>query len=251
MYLDFQVFVVISFYLFCIRSSESTTNIFEFQRNHTYENVTSTAKRIRTVFALSKLECLRACLATTGCAGFFYSKELPVCHIHSTVSFDLAHMVTSSDTSFYANVCAKFKYSYDARLRKYYMRYTSPKQTKTGAEDACNTVGGRLISLSEENEFFAMKSILGNITQINVSNEAFWVGAERNSTTAHFEWYDGSIVKKEFWEQGQPEYNAMSHDLTECVLLMPIFGFKLDDFQCNTSSSLKVYPLCECFIQYL
>ena len=243
-------FIII--FLCMIGISVSRTTIFEWTRNHVIDNLTSTDGRIRTITTHSKVKCSRECLDTTGCAGFFYSRQSGLCNIHSGVSFGGVSMTNSPQTSFYSNVCMKFKYTYDAELRKYYMRHVTPTHTLTGAEIACENSGGRLISLSDEHEFQDMQQILRNVTQINVSDEAFWVGAQVNTTSGHFHWNDGVTVKQGFWEPGQPEYKpTLGKNLTECVLLMPIFDYRLDDYQCTASSSLKIYPLCECDLQFL
>ena len=249
--MESNYFSFIVIFLCMIRFSDSRTTIFEWTRKHVYENYTSTANRIRTVTTLSKVRCSRECLDTTGCASFFYHEQFRVCQIHSSVSFGGGSMTSSPQTSFYTNVCMKYNYEYDADLRKYYMRHSTPTHTQRGAELACKSNGGRLISLSDRNEFHAMRQILRNITQIHVSDEAFWVGAQVNTISGIFEWNDGVKVIKDFWEPGQPEYKPKGNNLTKCVLLMPIFDYKLDDYQCNASSSLKIYPLCECDLRYL
>ena len=241
------LFIIMS--LFMIGMFDARTTIFEWTRDHVNENYISTSARVRTVSASSKVTCSRECLDTTGCAGFFYNRQSSLCHIHSSVSFN-GTMKSSPQTSLYLNVCMKFKYVYDAQLRKYYMCHVTPTHTQAGAEIACESNGGRLLSLSDETEFQAMRQILRNSSQINKSTEAYWVGAKVNITSGKFHWNDGVAIERGFWAPSQPQFGKQSNT-SKCVLMMPIYDFKLDDYECSASSSLKIYPLCECDLTLL
>ena len=221
--------------------------MFEWKSDHTHENVTSDADRIRTVNGTSKLQCSLQCLDTTDCVAFFHSKSSRICHLQSSATLHV-HQVTltsSADTKFYTNVCMDHDFKYHADLRKYYAILWQPL-TKSDAELQCKHHGGRLIRLDRKSELSAMKNILQAISTIDRDTEAFWVGAERNNDSGHFEWNNGEKVDSSFWEPGEPRYSAASKVLTTCVLMVPVLKYNLDDYECIPSSGLKIFPICEC-----
>ena len=234
--------------LFCwslINAVISSASVFKWKSDPNHEDVTSSVDRIRMIADISKLQCSRECLGTTGCVAFFYNRHLQTCHLQSSIKLDPAYTHLSNGTKFYVNVCMKYNYKYNADLRKYFHCHTKGLSTQSGAALTCNNIGGRLISLDDEREFHAMQQILKHLPNNPTSQEAFWVGAQVNRITGKFEWENGVKVKHGFWAKDQPAYDG-NKTVTECVLMVPIFDYKLDDFNCSLSASFIVFPICEC-----
>lgn len=75
---------------------------------------------------------------------------------------------------------------------------------------------------------------------------AFWLGAQYSDQCHNFLWDTDSSIVSSVWFDTEPAKlhkpnNAESHD-TDCVVFVPSFSYKSDDYKCN----YQMYPLCEC-----
>ena len=236
--------VVLVCVFMCSLNMHLATN-FKWRRVKSHDDSISNEDTLFSVDSVSMLQCSRNCLDVTGCVAFYYNRVTRLCQLQSNSSPDPVKRKHSTGTKFYVNTCMQYHYSYNAELRKYYQRHTSGISTHANATDTCIQNGGRLITLSRKTEFKAMQSILKSKPVAHISKEGFWVGAKVNTLTKKFEWDDGVKVKKGFWAPQQPDYDGVN-TFTECVLMIPIFSYKLDDFNCTLSSNFVVFPICEC-----
>lgn len=233
----------ILFFLCLVRKAAGLSFFFAWKNDKTHEDILQTADRIRSVNARSEFSCTTECLATSGCVAFFYNKYSGFCQLQSSVHVDSLSSTASPGSKFYVNICMKHAYKYDANLRKYYLLHDNPIPVKKNAEKLCNSLGGSLITLSDENEFRNARKIL-DISVVDKANKAFWVGAEKNNVTGKFTWKNGLDVKQNFWVSLSGVTST-----GDCVLMMPFLASKLDTFDCVHSNLLrKIYPFCECVI---
>ena len=83
------------------------------------------------------------------------------------------------------------------------------------AQEICSKINGsNLLSIVSLNEM----QFIRNYTLFRFNSSEFWIGlyAKTNSSEVHFQWSDGSAVKKTFWEQKQPSIDTKNSS-SSCV----------------------------------
>jgi hypothetical protein len=165
-------------------------------------------------------------------------------HIGSTYFYSSEKMAQNISTACAASKCAEFTFL--PSVNAYFKLASISTNDRHNASEQCIDSGGSLASPKDERTIEAIERMIHVDMGGIALSKGFWLSAVYNQDVGNFVWSDdNSTVLSNLWHPGKPEYFKRTGINTECVVLVPLYKFKLADYHCNSSGD-SIIPLCEC-----
>lgn len=239
-----------------------------WMKDNQFTDVISDKCLLDTVHGISSVSCASKCLMHENCKSFFHNKRSRICYHHATkfetdLSNNNTYMITQSGTSYFYNaiehdknistpsktVCAASRcegFTYLSRIKKYFKIAQYSTSSLANATEQCTRNGGSLAAPKDQLTIDALERMIHNRMGGFENLRGFWVSARFSPRLNLFVWNDDNTpVLQSLWHPGKPNLFSKPDSKTECVVLVPLYRFKLADYNCNVSGD-AIIPLCEC-----
>lgn len=218
-----------------------------------------------TIYGKSLINCANKCFNNDLCLSFFYIKHSLTCNHYSTKFENVSAMnstvfIKRTGSAYYFSTekmskniskpCATAKctdFTYLPSVNAYFKLAPISTNDRQNASEQCIIGGGSLASPKTQRTIDAIERMIhGDMGGLALS-KGFWLSAVYSQDVGNFVWPDdNSTVLSRLWHPGKPEYFKRNGINTECVVLVPLYQFKLADYHCNSSGD-SIIPLCECY----
>lgn len=243
-----------------IRATVASTLCDTWELDTTNINVTSRSYMLDRFNDHSRIMCAGACEKESQCESFFFQTSTRKCQLHSLIFPKHGAFVDATEaesTEYYHRplpvvVCPGTTIS--GLTGKYFIPNDVEKSWKE-AFKTCQSLGAEMTSIPDQAAINALKPLMASSFGLQINASALWVNARVSYDRNSFIWCDSKEdipLNSSLWYTNQPELykqpgNMNAANKTECVILIPFYNYKLDDYSCeNGRSAAMLYPLCKC-----
>ncbi|KAK6175130.1 hypothetical protein SNE40_013653 [Patella caerulea] len=175
---------------------------------------------------VTDIVCGERCTSTPDCELFHYDSN--TCYILNYPGIGSIHITTFYGSENWTGGCSVDGYPlYGGR---FCMRMFKTRKNWYNANDTCNQDGGQLLIMKSE-DFFLKKEVIDQYG----GGHLYWIGGTDIETEGDWIWNDGSPIRSNQWEAGNP---SNSHYAEHCLEFGPLM---LNDNSCLTPA----FFICE------
>lgn len=231
-----------------------------WRKDTTNNKLTSQSFLLDTMSFSSRIMCSGACKRNPRCDSFFFNSLTKTCQLHNFVFPKHGAFIdaTPSVGNEYFRRVSSFVKCHGTSVTGLQNEYFIPPATEnkwTEALKICQRYGGELASLPDLSTIEHLKTLINDSLKDSLMSSALWVNAIVSKQLNSFVWYNNRDIiglNSDLWYKNQPDLfnnpgSMTEANKTECVILVPFFGYLLDDYACeNGNLGAMLHPLCVC-----